>query len=63
MAALHKEFSLFGVHVTFGKPATRVDSKRARQFANRVYNETKGATPELRRLYAKLRENEQRNSG
>ena len=60
MAALPNEVSFFGLHVTFGKPRLSGDSVKAREFANRVYKETKGPTPELRRLYAKLQDHEQR---
>lgn len=63
MATLRREYSFLGMHVSFGKPLSQGESKRARQFANKIYNETKGPTPELQRLYAKLRENEQRSEG
>lgn len=63
MAALPREFAFFGLHVSFGKPKLAGDSPRARAFANRVYKETKGPTPELKRLYAKLQENERRTLG
>lgn len=62
MAALPREFALFGMHVSFGKPNPNQESPKARAFANRVYKETKGPTPELKRLYAKLLENERRTS-
>jgi hypothetical protein len=63
MAALRNQFNFFGMHVTFGKPREAGESRRAREFANRVYKETRGATPELQRLYAKLLEHERRASG
>ncbi|WP_156367769.1 hypothetical protein [Brevundimonas sp. Leaf363] len=63
MAAIRNEFSFLGVHVSFGKPKAVGESRRAREFANKVYKETKGATPELKRMYAKLLENERRTSG
>jgi hypothetical protein len=57
MAALPNHLNPFA---RFAKPSAPVESKRAREFANRVYKETKGATPELKRLYAKLLENDGR---
>lgn len=62
MAALRHEFSLFGIHLSFGRRSQVGDSVRARKFANQVYKQTNGATPELKRLYAKLKENERRAS-
>lgn len=62
MAALPREFAFLGMHISIGKPRPLGDSPKARAFANRVYNETQGPTPELKRLYAKLVENEQRTA-
>lgn len=63
MAALRNQFNFFGMQVSFGKPNEPGDSRRAREFANRVYKETRGTTPELERLYAKLLDHERRASG
>lgn len=63
MAALRNQFSFFGWVVTVGKPSEAGESRRAREFGNRVYKETRGATPELKRLYANLLEHERRTSG
>lgn len=62
MAALKKDVYLAGFLGFFSrKPRAVVDSRRAREFANRVYNETGGPTPEAKRLYAELLENERRS--
>lgn len=68
MAALRKEdfSSVFAGLLSFfpKKPrvTVRAESRKAREFANRVYKETKGPTPELKRLYAELLENERREA-
>lgn len=70
MAAVRKE-DLFGGALLVGffaflakKPRVVVgaDSRKAREFANRVYKETGGPTPELKRLYAELLDNERRDA-
>lgn len=68
MAALRKE-DFSGVFAGFfsflpKKPRVAVgaESRKAREFANRVYKETGGPTPELKRLYAKLLDNERREA-
>lgn len=43
-------------------PGWGAESRKAREFANRVYKETKGPTPELKRLYAELLENDRREA-
>lgn len=63
MAVLPNQFTLFGVQVTLGRVRDMGESRRAREFANRVYRETRGPTPELRRLYDRLLEHERRSSG
>lgn len=61
MAALKKDDYLAGFLSWFDhKPRAVVDSRRAREFANRVYNETGGPTAEAKRLYAELLDNERR---
>ena len=61
MAALRKDDYL-AVFLGFFNRKQRVvvDSRRAREFANRVYNETGGPTPEAKRFYAELLDNERR---
>lgn len=66
MAALTREdfgrfASLFG---WAKKPRVSVgaESRKASEFANRVYKETGGPTPELKRLYAELLDNDRRDA-
>ena len=64
MAALRTDDYLAGFLGLFSrKPRVVVDSRRAREFANRVYNETGGPTAEAKRLYAELLDNERRSAG
>lgn len=58
MAALRKEHSVFG---WFGsnKPRVESDSKRAREYVNRVYRETGGVTPALKQLNDEFLANQQ----
>ena len=43
------------------KPVAPRESRHAREFAKKVYNRTGGVTPEMKRLYADLLENERRS--
>lgn len=42
------------------KAAVVVESRKAREFASRVYRETGGPTPQLKRYYVALLDNERR---
>ncbi len=61
MAALHKPAPQgFLARLFKFKRQHFADSRRARDFANHVYKKTGGPTPEAKRLYAALLDNEQR---
>ncbi len=62
MAALRKEHFWDDLTALFSKkPAPLRESRYAREFANRVYNKTGGVTPDMKRLYADLLDNERRS--
>lgn len=44
------------------KPGPVDDSRRAREFVRRVYKETGGPTPELKRVFESFRDNERRRT-
>lgn len=68
MAALRREdfasvfAGLFSLRPRKPRVTASAESRKAREFANRVYKETKGPTPELKRLYAELLENDRREA-
>jgi hypothetical protein len=61
MAAL-REGDLWGSFLSHfrAKPRFVADSRKARDFSNRVYKEMGGPTPRMKQFYANLLENERR---